>query len=260
MCPALPIRAVVLDWTGTVLDFGDLSPALALVETLRLHGVRVPVAEARAVEPGALGALVARPAVARAWASVHDAPPDLDVLRAELLPVRAALLLHTPLVPGIVGALAALRGRGLAVGSTTDLPRELGELLAPVLAERGFAPDAVVCAEDAGERPDPGMVQACARQLGVPPAAVVKVDDAVDGIEAGLRAGAWTVGVAVSGGLVGLSLAEVAELSGEELVERRDRAAARLRSAGAHVVVDTVYELPGAIEQIEATSRHGDGP
>ena len=62
----------------------------------------------------------------------------------------------------------------------------------------------------------------------------MKVDDTEVGIAEGLNAGSWTVGVAVTGNVFGLSLAETAALPPAEFAPRRERAEAKLTAAGAH--------------------------
>jgi phosphonoacetaldehyde hydrolase len=85
--------------------------------------------------------------------------------------------------------------------------------------------------------------------------AVVAVDDTAVGIEAGLNAGMWTIGVAKSGNLVGLGLEEFDRLPATEQQSRVIAAHKSLRLAGAHVTIDTVADLPRAIEDIEHAMR-----
>ena len=97
--------------------------------------------------------------------------------------------------------------------------------------------------------------------LGVWPAsACVKVDDTVPGIEEGLAAGTWTVGVAVSGNAMGLSLSEWHALPAGEQAARRERASQVLRGAGAHRVVDSVADLLPCVQEFEAALANGRRP
>ena len=68
-----------------------------------------------------------------------------------------------------------------------------------------------------------------------------------------VAAGTWTVGLAISGNCVGLSLAEWNELPLLEQQKLRGEAAAKLRAAGADYVIDSIAELVGVVEAIEAT-------
>jgi len=63
-----PVRAVVLDWAGTAVDYGCLGPAAVFVEVFKRRGVEVTIAEAREpmglMKKDHLRAMGAMPAVA----------------------------------------------------------------------------------------------------------------------------------------------------------------------------------------------------
>jgi len=82
--------------------------------------------------------------------------------------------------------------------------------------------------------------------------ACVKIDDTVPGIEEGLSASMWTIGLAISGNEVGLPLAEWRALASAEQASRRSRAYERLRMAGAHYVVDTIADVLPCFDDIAA--------
>ena len=97
--------------------------------------------------------------------------------------------------------------------------------------------------------------------LGVWPAwRTVKVDDTTVGIAEGLNAGAWTVGVSVTGNLFGFSLEETRALPPAAFMARREAAAARLVEAGAHYVIDSVAELPPVLSAIEGRLAREERP
>jgi phosphonoacetaldehyde hydrolase len=97
--------------------------------------------------------------------------------------------------------------------------------------------------------------------LGVwPPHTVVKVDDTGVGIAEGREAGTWTVGVAVSGNAMGLTLAEWQALDARHQRQRRAGAAAPLHATGADYVVDSVADLLPVLDDIESRLRQGHRP
>ena len=133
----------------------------------------------------------------------------------------------------------------------------------PLAAAKGYAPDCVVCADDlaAGARPGPWMALDCVQQLRINAVRhCVKVDDTVPGIEEGVNAGMWTVGLALSGSPAGLTLGEYRAATPKQLDAVRQRVSAELRAAGAHYVIDTVADLPALITQIQARAAQGDTP
>ena len=88
----------------------------------------------------------------------------------------------------------------------------------------------------------------------------IKVDDTEVGIEEGINAGTWAVGVAVSGNAFGLAEEAVRALAPEEFARRRAAAVERLRAAGAHYVIDSVADLLPVVNEIEARLARGERP
>ena len=256
-----PLRAVILDWAGTAVDYGSCAPVAAVMEAFRSLGVPVSREQARAPMGKAkrdhIRAMLEEQAVASQWESKHgagDIETAIDSVYEAFLPIQRQLLAdYANLIPGCVESIQYCRDRGMKIGSSTGYTRELMEILMPLAAEQGYEPDAMVCASDMSEgRPAPWMCFENARRLGVyPPEAIVKVDDTIVGIEAGLNAGMWTVGVAASGNLVGLSLQGYSELDSVEQERLTASARQQLLQSGAHIVIDSIAELPNAIEQIE---------
>ena len=264
------LQAVVFDWAGTIIDFGSCAPMGAFVKLFEQFGVDITIAEAR----GPMGmakwdhikALGTLPRIAAQWkASQGHAFGDADVDRLYdvFTPMNAASVRdHAGFIPGALEAVGAARERGLKIGSTTGYNRPIMEVVVPIAAAGGYVPDNLVCAGDLAEgRPSPLMMYRCFADLGVwPPHTVVKVDDTGVGLQEGLNAGTWTVGLAVSGNAVGLTLAEWQALDAARQQEHRESATAQLRAAGAHYVIDSVANLPNVLEDIERRLQRGERP
>lgn len=264
------LKAVVLDWAGTMVDHGSLAPLDVFRRAFAEVGIEIDEAEAR----GPMGlpkwrhiqAVGRLPRVAEAWQRVYGKPfsdADVDRLHALFLPLTlTAVADRARLIDGAAAMAAELRRRGLKIGSTTGYDRPTMEALLPLAAEQGYAPDCLVTASDLPQgRPTPLMMYRCFLELEVWPArAVVKVDDTAPGIAEGVAAGCWTVGVAATGSPFGLSAEATATLSSEAYVARRDAAAAELRSAGADYVIDSVRDLPPVLDEIEKRLAAGEHP
>jgi phosphonoacetaldehyde hydrolase len=149
------------------------------------------------------------------------------------------------------------------VGSCSGYPREVLNQLLPQAEGAGLKPDYVVAGDEleAGGRPGPFMALANVLALGIGDVrACVKVDDTVPGIEEGLRAGMWTVGLSLSGNEVGYSVQEFASAPEEEVEARVAVAEAKLKKSGAHYVVRSVADLPAVLAQIATEMRAGKMP
>lgn len=264
------LKAVVFDWAGTVIDFGSRAPMGVFVEAFKSFGVDITVAEAR----GPMGKpkrdhiadLMRLPRIAKAWQKAHGKKPgeaEIDQVYEVFVPMNVKIAAKfAGLIPGVAETVAALRAKGLKIGSTTGYTRDIMKPILPIAARQGYQPDNLVCAGDlAAGRPTPLMMFRTFADLGVfPPSAVVKVDDTTPGIEEGLAAGTWTVGVAATGNEVGLSAEEWTALSPKEREVKAKPARATLKAAGAHYVVDSVADLMPVIEAIESKLAQGKRP
>ncbi len=265
-----PIEAVLLDWAGTTMDFGCMAPAVVFMQIYERKKVPITIEEARA-PMGAhkkvhIRKISEAQTVRRRWQEVHDRPPsedDVDAMFADFVPLQLACLSeYSTLIPGTLEVVAELRGRGAKIGSTTGYLTEMMKINREDGKRQGYDPDSTVCASDVpAGRPFPYMCLQNAINLGVTTVqSCVKVDDTVPGVEEGLNAGMWTVGLAVSGNEVGLPLAQWQALPASEKETRRGRAYSRMRQCGAHYVVDTIADLMPCIDDIQDRIRRGETP
>ena len=264
------IKAVIFDWAGTVIDYGSRAPAGVFVEVFKRHGVEISLAEARGpmgMEKRAhIAAIAAMTGVGERWQKANGralGDADVDQMYDEFLPLQIACLpSYSELIPGALDVVAACRARGIKVGTSTGYSRRLMDVVEVEARRRGFVPDAIVCADDVpAGRPAPWMCFENMKRLGVWPAeACVKVDDTLPGIEAGLNAGMWSIGIVRTGNELGLSAEELRSLPPGEC-ERRIRAGReRMLQGGAHFVIDGVAELMPVIDEIGAKLRRGERP
>lgn len=265
-----PVTAVIFDWAGTVLDFGCIAPVAAFRGAFAEGGL--PISEAEAREPMGTAKrehverILAQPAVRRRWEATMGALPteaDVDRLYAIFLRIDGEnCARYSALIPGVLGSIATLRERGVAIGSTTGYPRSIMDGLAPLAAAQGYRPDCCVTVSDVARgRPWPDMVLANALALGVPDVrACVAVDDSPSGLVSARAAGAWAVGVAVSGNEIGHSFEAWEALADNAKAELRAAAVRRLEAAGAHYVIDSIADLPPVIEAINARLAAGERP
>jgi phosphonoacetaldehyde hydrolase len=264
------IVAVIFDWAGTLVDYGSRAPMGAFVETFGEFGVEIAVEEARgpmgmAKRPH-IAALCALPRVRAAWATRHGKAPDesdIDALYNVFVPKNVAVAeAYADAIPGVAETLAALKARGIKIGSSTGYTREIMARILPRAAEQGIGPDSLVCTGDTPDgRPSPLMFWKGLVELNAWPAwRAVKVDDTTVGVAEGVNAGAWSVGVAVSGNAFGASLQEAQTMAPEEYSKRKGAAYDALSAAGAHYVVDSVADLLPALAAIEGRLGRGERP
>lgn len=269
---AAKLKAVVLDWAGTTVDFGSVAPARTLQQVFGEAGVELSDAEIRRdmglPKKDHIQRLFAMAKVREAWqAQKGRAPSDADVeeMYQRFIPRQLSCLSeYSELIPGVLDCVKRFRQRGLKIGSTTGYTRAMLDVLAEKSAKAGYRPDCSLSPEDVGAgRPAPFMIYECAVRLQVYPlASIAKVGDTPADIEEGLNAGAWAIGVAGTGNGIGATLNEFEALPQEERQSRLFHARKELEQAGAHYIVDTLADLESVLDDIDArllsaaNSRH----
>ncbi len=265
-----PLQCIILDWAGTTMDYGCYAPAVVFIEVYRREGVDITMPEAR--EPmGAHKKVHIRKisqieSVREKWNAAHGRNPeegDVERMFEAFVPLQLDCLAdYAALIPGTLEAVESFRSRDLKIGSTTGYTGEMMTLLKQEAKSRGYAPDASVCATDVPEgRPAPWMCVQNAQILGTYPfEACVKVDDTLPGIEEGLNAGMWTIGLAKTGNEIGLNEAEIGDLEASELAGHLDRARIRMNDIGAHYTVDGIWDVPDILDEINIRLSKGERP
>jgi len=265
-----PLQAIVLDWAGTIIDYGCYAPAVVFSEVFKRQGVPITMKEARA-PMGAykkvhIRQITQMETVAERWQAEHQRRPteaDVDVMFQAFVPLQLAVLAdYADLIPGTLDAIADFRQRGLKIGSTTGYSGEMMQIVQAEARRRGYVPDVIICATDVpAGRPEPWMCVQNALQLRVYPfEACVKVDDTLPGIEEGLNCSMWTIGLVQTGNEIGLNADEIAQLEPATLQAKKDRAYQRMKQCGAHYVVDGIWDVPAVLDDIHVRLSRGERP
>ena len=264
------LKAVILDWAGTAVDYGSFAPTAVFLRLFESRNVKITPEDARSgmglMKKDHLRTILARPQVAEAWIAAHGiaaSEADIDDLFNNFVPLQISVLKEfAEPIPGFLDVVKELRERNMKIGTTTGYLRSMMEVLAPKAEENGYEPDCIVCPDEVpAGRPYPWMCYENAIRLGVyPMQAIVKVGDTLPDIEEGLNAGMWTVGLALTGNLLGLSELEVNALSPEEKDAAREKIGVQLYQAGAHYVIDGIWDLPDVLDDIEFRLAQGQHP
>ena len=265
-----PLKAVLLDWAGTTMDYGCFAPAVVFMEVYKRKGVEISIEEARA-PMGAhkkvhIRTISRDDGVAQRWEQVHGREPnecDVEEMFRDFVPLQLACLAdYADLIPGTLEAVAEMRRRGLKIGSTTGYTREMMDVLQTEAKRRGYEPDSTVCATQVpAGRPHPYMCLQNAILLQTyPMEAMVKIGDTLPDIEEGFNAGMWTIGLAKTGNELGLTEERIAALDPDVLQAKLARAYQRMQHSGAHYVVDGISDVMPVLDDINARLQRGERP
>jgi len=266
------VKALVLDWSGTLADAYVIAPASVFVEVFKNQGVEISMTEAR----GPMGLrkdlhikkLTEEPAIAARWEAVKGSPPraaDVDAMFADFVPLQLdCLRKYSALLPGIKDTMVALQAEGIKIGTSTGFVRSMVDILLEDSIKQGFTPDATVAGDEVlnGARPNPHMVFKNLDLMNISDVkSVVKCDDTVSGIGEAQNAGCWGVGLVRYSKYMNVnSLEEAASLSEAEIARRMAKTRDILVKAGAHYVIDSLVEIPAVITDINARLARGEKP
>ncbi|KAK3752861.1 hypothetical protein RRG08_020959 [Elysia crispata] len=268
-----PVKACILDWSGTTVDKYVLAPAVVFVEVFSKFGVPITMAESR--QPMGLRkdlhikTITEMPSVRKRWQEVHGKYPDqqdVDAMYTEFVPMQLKVLAqYSDLIPGCSEASKRLKYElGCQIGVTTGFCRNMVDIILPLAKKQGFAPDADVTGDEVmnGVRPKPFMLYRNLEMLDVKDIhAVVKVDDTVVGIGEALSAGCWAVGVARYSNYMDIdSLEAESMLDVMELEQRLHHSRSILSQGGAHYVIDSIADLPEVVASINQRLAKGEKP
>ena len=264
------LQAVILDWAGTVVDFGSFAPTQIFVEAFGEFGVQVSLDEARG--PMGMGkwdhirTLCNIPAIAERYREKFGRTPtddDVTAIYERFMPLQIEKIgLHSALIPGALDAIATLRSKGLKIGTCSGYPAVVMAKVVEIARDNGYVPDHVVATDEVPNgRPYPAQSLANVIALGINDvAACVKVDDTWPGILEGRSAGMWTVALTCSGNALGLTYEQFKALPQDKLALERKRIAQMFEGSRPHYLIDTIAELPAVIDDINARLVRGETP
>lgn len=264
------LQAAILDWAGTVVDFGSFAPTQIFVEAFAEFGVQVSLEEARG--PMGMGkwdhirTLCDIPAIAERYKAAFGRTPtddDVTAIYERFMPLQIEKIAeHSALIPGALDAIATLRKGGLKIGSCSGYPAVVMEKVVSLAKTNGYVADHVVATDEVPNgRPHPAQALANVIALGIDDvAACVKVDDTWPGILEGRRAGMWTVALTCSGNALGLTYEQYKALPAQKLEQERQRIGQMFEGSRPHYLIDTIAELPAVIADINARLARGEMP
>ncbi|MDR1532000.1 MAG: phosphonoacetaldehyde hydrolase [Clostridiales bacterium] len=255
------IKAVILDWAGTTVDFGSFAPIEAFTAAFKAFGIAPTAEEIRApmglAKRAHIEKMLEGPRLSALWRDKRGKPhtaEDVDNIYAQFESALFRVLeRHAEPLPGVAETVREIREMGIRVGSTTGYTRKMMEVIAPLAARKGYASDCLICPEDTGGigRPYPYMLWRSLEKLGVLSISeALKIGDTAADMREGNNAGCLCVGVIKGSSVLGLGAGEFARLGAAEKAALFTAAERIYREAGADFVLSEITELPGLIRRL----------
>lgn len=264
------LQAIILDWAGTVVDFGSFAPTQIFVEAFAEFDIEISLEESRG--PMGMGkwdhirTLCNILAIAERYRTKFGRfPTDDDVteIYERFMPLQIEkIAVHSALIPGALECISNLRDLGLKIGTCSGYPKVVMDKVVELAEKNGYIPDHVVATDEVPNgRPYPAQSLANVIALGINDvAACVKVDDTWPGILEGRSAGMWTVALTCSGNALGLTYDEYKNLPSDKLDQERARISKIFKGSRPHYLIDTIVDLPKVIKDINARMAKGEMP
>lgn len=264
------LKAVILDWAGTVVDFGSFAPTQIFVEAFEEFGIQISLEESRG--PMGMGkwdhirTLCNIPEIAERYRAKFGRIPtddDITAIYERFMPLQIEkIAVHSAIIPGALQTISTLREYGLKIGTCSGYPKVVMDKVVELAEKNGYQPDCVVATDEVPNgRPYPAQSLQNVIELGISDvAACVKVDDTWPGILEGRSAGMWTVALICSGNALGLTYDKYKDLSEDQLVQERLRIGAIFKDSKPHYMIDTIAQLPEVIKDINARLARGEMP
>lgn len=255
------IEVVILDWAGTLVDYGSMASVEAYKDLFKYYEISIDEAEIRQSmgidKIHHIRKMLELDNIKRQWLSRFKVEPNEgDVMELnrhfERMIINKLVLFSEP-KEFVKSSIDTLRESGIMIGSTTSYTHEMMDILVPILAKKGITVDLIVNSEDVrGEgRPYPYMIFKTMEKLGISSVkSVIKLGDTINDIKEGKNAGVVTVGVIDGSSEMGMSYAQFEALTKDEKRANRQRVKESLLTAGADYVVENIMSLPYIIAKI----------
>eukprot|EP00164_Ancoracysta_twista_P004368 GFYU01005889.1.p2 GENE.GFYU01005889.1~~GFYU01005889.1.p2 ORF type:complete len:285 (+),score=111.40 GFYU01005889.1:85-939(+) len=264
------VQAVIMDVEGVVCDYGMNIHADAMVAAFAAKNMNISKEQALTQGSGSepvpkknhITAILQ--SISTLWEDTHKKPFnnwDVEAIYKDFLSnVRDKAAGYANAVPGAVECIQRLQRDDVKVVASTDYPTEVSGPVTDAARAGGFKHDAVVTLSDVSADklpPSPWRMYKAMENLGIWPAnAIIRVAGTPQGIAEAHNAGMWTVGIARSPHFGGDSHDEF----NAQIKAGINAAADRLYAAGAHVVIEGIWDFEKALDRIQVRASEGQKP
>jgi len=255
------IEAIVFDLAGTLIDFGSLAPSQVLIKLFDRLGIKITRKQAigpMGIEKRAhIKALLTTRKINSEWKKKFKSKPtvkDIDKLFKLFNPeLKKIINKHSKFISGNKKTLDLIKNKIKKIELNTGYSEEILKVILPELKKQRFIPDVSYSSSYTKiGRPSAEIIYRIFSDLNITKGSnCIKVDDTIPGLQEGLNAGMWVIGVIFSGNEFGKNEHEFNKLTNKEKLKFRKKISRKFKKIGAHYVIDTIKDLPKIIERIE---------
>ena len=255
------VEAIVFDLAGTLIDFGSLAPSQVLIELFDRFGIKITRKQAigpMGIEKRAhIKALLTTRKINSQWRKKFKSKPtdkDIDKLFKLFNPeLKKIIKKHSKFISGSKKTLDFIKNKKIKIGINTGYSEEILKMILPELKKQKFIPDVSYSSSNTKiGRPSAEIIYKIFSDLNITKGSnCIKIDDTIPGLQEGLNAGMWVVGVIFSGNEFGKNEYEFNKLTYKEKLKFKKKISHKFKKIGVHYVIDTIKDLPKIIERVE---------
>jgi phosphonoacetaldehyde hydrolase len=256
------IRACIFDLGGTLIDKYSLSPLYSLHKAF--HKYNIPITKSLIADDMGLKkqehieTILEKPNVKPMWyRGTSDIPKCVitDCILREFNRVQTKSLETCDLIENSVFIVNRLQKMGIKVGITTGFNYEHTMIVNNIFEEHNIFLDSIVSSDCVdNSRPHPDMIYKNMRNLDITnPKEIIKIDDTNVGIQEGLNARCFTIGVP----RWSINMNMYGENEGEEdfntIMEKLKHSKKQLQNC--HYLIDDLKSIPTIVLNINALHK-----
>ena len=253
------IRCCIFDLGGTLVDKYSLLPFISLSNSFRKYNIEVPdyvlAKDMGKKKLDHIQSICNDSFIKENYNSINP----LDIYKEFNKIQYETMTKHMDIIPETKKCIHYLDDKSIRTGITTGFNKEQMDIAVKLLQDNDIVIENAVSSSCISNmsRPYPHMINKNMEQLRIShPKHVLKIDDTEVGIQEGINAGCYTVGVARwSINMEVFTYAEKYLLSTSNkdaqgrLEYKLDQSRKKLKDAGADFVIDTLDELPSIIDR-----------
>lgn len=264
------ISGVIVDWAGTMVDYGCMAPLKVFVDVFKERGISITNEEAR----GPMGLkkidhireLSKLNSVQNQFREIYNreiSEEDVISIYNEFEPkLLSTLENYAEPIDGALKLVDFIKDNNLKLGSTSGYTKVMMEIVVNAAKDRGYSPDYVVAADELKEaRPYPYMIYKNAIELEMYPLCnVVKIGDTPSDVIEGKNAGTWTIAILKGGSQVGMSKEESLTLTSDLQNEKIESARSIFEDLRADYIVESLECVVDVLKEIDERIESGETP
>jgi len=260
------VRACIFDLGGTIVDKYSYTPLKSFKQIFTNRGISIShemvIKDMGRHKLDHIKYILREPPVRYQWIRKYNRPAnylDIDKLFNEFKIVQYEnTLKHLDILPETKSTLNMLQKMDIKIGITTGFDKETTENILYKLGKHNIYVDSYVsstCLNKPG-RPYPHMVEENMRLLNIDnPNDIIKIDDTNVGIDEGINANCWTIGVSrwsINMNIDSLEMIDTIENNPKLLHKKMKESRLKLEQSNPDYIINTLYELPNIISKIDS--------